>query len=624
MATTNPADATPAAAVRRTRATWMSRVGPRGFAIAGVTLLALCVSWGGLRAYRAWSAYQDAMGDVRALDAYRGRQLSSFTAQDLDDMQRDIADLRACVVTLDRATAAPVGGGLIERVPWIGARYAAGRQFLQVGLLLSDAGQTGAQIGRETLAAYDATGPSADAAPATPTWLDALLARQDDIQRIADEMERAKALRQALDAGALPARVRARLPELDDALQRFDYQQLVAEQVPALRAALGGDGTARYLLLFQNPAELRPSGGFPGTMGLVTIEHGQLRDYRIFDAHTLSDDYIARRLTAYPQPYPIQTFFPSESLVLHDATWWADFPRSGATIMEMYQKTGWPPINGVIAVQPGVISDLLRVTGPLTIEINDEQRLITPDNVYDEIERQRRLHREGLRPTEEHKEALALIGTRILERLKTADRGALKTLAEALRGGADRRDIQLYSADAGLQKWLDQRRWTGRLVPDPTQPTFAMVLANVVTNKASQRLVSNLNATVGPVADGRREITLQLYLRNTGTNAEDPFYAGFQRWWVELTLPPGSVVERTSVAAEPDPDAPTGGSYLLQVFPQQVGYLSVTFSTPYTDQLLLRRQPGAVATRYYVTQAGCPTRDLTPTADAELDLRDCR
>ena len=422
----------------------------------------------------------------------------------------------------------------------------------------------------------------------------------------------------------LPGRVRAKLPELDAALARADYQQLVRTQLPVLAAALGGDGTARYLVLFQNPAELRPSGGFPGTMALVTFEHGQLLDYRVFDAHTLSDVYIAKNLTQYPQPWPIKRYFPSPALVLHDATWWADFPRGAALMRDMYQQTGWPPIDGVIAVQPSVISDLLRVTGPVTIDVDGEQRLITPDNVYDEIERQRRLHREGFRPTEEHKEALALIGAKIMEQLKVAPRGDLRALGDALRAEAGRRDIQIYASNTSVQSWLDEHGWTGGLTPLPLQQTLDLVLANVNTNKASGRLNPYVTLRVGPVAGGRRTVTVQLYLQSTGTNAEDAFYAGFQRWWVEVTLPAGAGVIVAEPAPEPDPGSPSGGSYMLPVFPQQVGYLSITFTMPDTPSLLLRRQPGVALLRFHLMPAGCPARDFALDHDVLLQLDTCQ
>jgi hypothetical protein len=602
----------------------LTGLSPRARGLVAVLVIAVLVGgWAGWRAWSAYRAYHDALNDVRTLQTYRSRDLASFSTVDLTNVQATLRDLRSCLRTLDDATSAPLGEAWLGQLPWLGPRYSNGRELLKAGLLLSDAGVTGATVGRETLAAYDAGGVSSESPATSATWLDTLLSHNADIARAAAQVEQAKTIREGIDARMLPARARAKLPDLDRALNLADYQELASTQLPVLRAALGGDGSTRYLVLFQNPAELRPSGGFPGTMALVTLERGQLRDYQVFDAHTLSDAYIAKNLTAYPQPWPIQRYFPSPELVLHDATWWADFPRGAALLLDMYQQTGWPAIDGVIAVQPSVISDLLRVTGPVTINVDDEERLITPDNVYDEIERQRRLHREGIRPTEEHKEALALIGELIMDKLKVAPRGDLRTLGQALRDEANRRDVQFYAANSVLQNWLTARAWTGSLSPDPGQPTLDLVLANVNNNKASDRLNPYVNLRLGPAVDGRRTVTMQLYLQNTGTNEEDAFYAGYQRWWVEATLPTGAGVTVAQPAPAPDPEAPSGGSYYVPVYPQQVGYMSITFTMPDTPTLLLRRQPGVVPLRIHLMQPGCDARDFALTQDTLLQLAGC-
>jgi hypothetical protein len=335
----------------------------------------------------------------------------------------------------------------------------------------------------------------------------------------------------------------------------------------------------------------------------------------------VSDDYLARDLTAYPQPWAIQTYFPSAELIFHDAAWWPDFPRSAAQIERMWTETGRPELTGVVAVQPEVISALLRFTGPLSVAFEDERREVTPENVLDEIERERRLRREGIEVGENHKELLQVIGTRIIETLKTADRGELRSIAQSLGDEADRRNMQLWMKEPSGQAWLDERRWTGRIVPDPETPTFSLVLANTVTNKASLRMLPSAHMTIGEVVDGRRTVTVEVYYQHTGTNEEDEFYAGFQRWWTELYLPPGSAVVSSHPDPMPDPESPNGGSYMVEIFPQQLGYLSVTFTMPDTQHLLLRRQPGLMPVDYTVDRVGCgEPQHFSLQQDITLDL----
>lgn len=147
---------------------------------------------------------------------------------------------------------------------------------------------------------------------------------------------------------------------------------------------------------------------------------------------------------------------------------------------------------------------------------------------------------------------LALIGTELLERLRQADRSTLVEVVRRLRDAADRRDLQLYSADPTVQEMLDRRAWSGRLVPAPDTPTLAVNLANLVTNKGSRALQPSLQLELGPRAGGQRAGRLTLTLVNTATTQDDPFYGGFQRWWIELLLPPGSQLLGASKPAAPD------------------------------------------------------------------------
>jgi hypothetical protein len=63
-----------------------------------------------------------------------------------------------------------------------------------------------------------------------------------------------------------------------------------------------------------------------------------------------------------------------------------------------------------------------------------------------------------------------------------------------------------------------------------------------------------------------------------------------------------------------DPDAPNGGSYLAELFPDITGRVNVRFSTPDTPSLLIRRQPGVRPGDVTVSQVGCESEYA-----AELD-----
>jgi hypothetical protein len=110
-------------------------------------------------------------------------------------------------------------------------------------------------------------------------------------------------------------------------------------------------------------------------------------------------------------------------------------------------------------------------------------------------------------------------------------------------------------------------------------------------------------------------------LEHTGTNSEDSFYAGYLRWLAEVVLPAGSSRVSSDPAPAPDPAAPNGGSYQLELYPQQTKHLTIAFTMPGTKRLLICWQPGLTPAELTVTSPGCQTPfTATLTNDITLDL----
>jgi hypothetical protein len=585
-------------------------------------VIGLLTGWVIAQSIVAAVAYSSARGEAGALRSDMRGGFSGLSDARLTETNAHLGALEADLHRLDRATSIPLVGGIVEHVPIVGPRYQATRKIIAFGISMTSAGQEATALGHDALSAFDATGASADIEPGQPTWLDVLTQRQDDIARIGAQIEVAKAQRATIRDNLVPGRVRSWLHDLDPLLSMTDYAALTTEDLPSLVAALGNDKPTRYLVLFQNSEEMRPAGGFPGTMGIVTVERGQVRSWEVFNAHSLSEVQFDQRKTVLPQPFAMETYIPTDGLFLHDANWWADFPTSARTIMQMYSETDWPPIDGVIAIEPAVIGELLRVTGTLSVDVDGVPRKINAGNFVAEIERQRLLRSEGDKTAKHHKEVLELIGQQIVERLKATDRRAMPSLARRLKAAADRRDIQIYTNSDAINARLAERQWNGAIQPGPDIPSLAVTFANLVTNKASGRMQPSMSATIGPAENGQRQVKLDITATHTGPFDPDPnaLYTGFQRWWVDVYLPEGATLVSADPLRQPAPDAPDGGSYLIEIFPEQERSIALTFSMPATDRLTLRRQPGLTTMQVHIAGACSLPDPVNLTTDVVLDL----
>ena len=164
------------------------------------------------------------------------------------------------------------------------------------------------------------------------------------------------------------------LPLVNDSLDEFDRAAEIFLEL------FGHNGPRKYLIVFQNNQEMRATGGFIGSYGLLETSQGKIDKLKIEGIYNpdgqLTVDVVP--------PRPIQKI--SASWSTHDANWWPDFSKSAEKISWFYEKTGGPTVDGVIAVTPVLLQKMLEVTGP--IEMTEYNKTITSKNVIKEIQQE--------------------------------------------------------------------------------------------------------------------------------------------------------------------------------------------------------------------------------------------
>src|SRR5207248_1339780 len=150
--------------------------------------------------------------------------------------------------------------------------------------------------------------------------------------------------------------------QLDPAAAAAHQAALAAALAPA---ALGATAPKTYLVLLPNPSELRPTGGFSGQVGSVTISNGKITDL------VLQKDavYVAQLKQSFPPPGQEGTYlsFPNNQVGIGDAGWDPDFPTSAKTEEAMFLSATGTQVEGTVSIDPYLLSSLLAVTGPVDV-----------------------------------------------------------------------------------------------------------------------------------------------------------------------------------------------------------------------------------------------------------------
>ena len=202
--------------------------------------------------------------------------------------------------------------------------------------------------------------------------LDLLRSVGPPVDAAATELERAAEQVEGLDTTWLIPPLTHRMAGLRDDLRKtVPEARRAADAVALAPAMLGGTGTRHYLLLFANPAEARPLGGYVGAYGELVASAGKLeltRSGRTADLH----------LPDGPPPAPDAAGFEDRYSRLQPTSHLGNVsvsPDFGAVAVESARLYGLAlatHFDGVLYVDPFGLAALLKLTGPITVDGLDE------------------------------------------------------------------------------------------------------------------------------------------------------------------------------------------------------------------------------------------------------------
>lgn len=144
----------------------------------------------------------------------------------------------------------------------------------------------------------------------------------------------------------------------DDASTFLNQATPLVRVLPDL---LGATTPQKYLVIFQNNAELRPTGGFMTGYSIINLDKGRIVPQVSNDIYTL-DATVPNKPVA---PRPILDFLPNVSVLnLRDSNLSPDFETSMKEFNKLYRTAGdYVPVDGIIAMDTYPLIDAIRVLG---------------------------------------------------------------------------------------------------------------------------------------------------------------------------------------------------------------------------------------------------------------------
>jgi hypothetical protein len=231
-----------------------------------------------------------------------------------------------------------------------------------------------------------------------------------------------------------------------------------ARDLGALVTFLGGDGPRRYLILSQNPDELRPTGGFIGTYGVLTARDGRVALRRYASIESWYRPRPEAVVPARHAPPALRVGIPvAQTIANVNAT--PDWPTAARLAARLWRRGGEAPVDGVISFTPDLVARLVRVLGPIRVA---GRRVVTSRNVVSLLDYY--THRAKTARGARRKRFVAQLAAEILRRA-TAGSAPLPALARAIGRGMDAREGMAWTSSDRVRRALSAHRWDGAL-PD--------------------------------------------------------------------------------------------------------------------------------------------------------------
>lgn len=387
-----------------------------------------------------------------------------------------------------------------------------------------------------------------------------------------------------------------------------EYRPLI-DQLPAM---MGGQGQRRkYLILFQNNNELRPTGGFLTAYSIVYVEDGKVTPEKSDDIYEL-DKKFGKKITI---PAELGRYLTTEKYWhLRDMNINPDFKASMETFLQNYQTVKGEPqdIDGIIAIDTKVLTDLVEVLGPIQVE-GYGQFSVEPDKKYQAPQIVVALSEIITRPTpylrQDRKGILGPMMKAILERTYGAGKETIPKLFELMIANIAQRHVQAYFLDNNLQQAGEKINLAGRMgALNDGSDFLAIVDANLGGAKSNLFIDYSVKQTILPPEDGviTKQVTIDYKNSRPGDNCN--LEAGLlclnavNNDWNRIYLPLGSkLVSAKGYKGEPQVyDDKEKQLTVIDGFfslnPNSNAKIDLTYTLPYTQhndyQLKIWQQGG--------------------------------
>lgn len=316
--------------------------------------------------------------------------------------------------------------------------------------------------------------------------------------------------------------------------QSIDLQNFLKDFIPWFSS----NDAHHVLILFQNPSEIRPTGGFLGSYADVLIKDGNIQSVSLKDISEVDLAFKNKIIPPKPLQLEVSNWRPA------DANWFFDFRSSASQTASFFEQSNLYSASGtkfdfVIGISQKVISDILALTGPISISsnstiyksanISSSSQIIFDSDTY-LIQLQKIVQDQLAKKSNYPKGIIKDLSIGILRKISTFSDEQKQKLMSMFINWISKKDVLLYSKDNNIENFFKDIGASGA-VTNLAQNFEGDYLAIVDTNINGQKsdLYINQNVYFESQINSDGTVNDNLLITRIHNGNQSPY------WWYDTT-----------------------------------------------------------------------------------------
>lgn len=430
---------------------------------------------------------------------------------------------------------------------------------------------------------------------------------------------------------------------VDQGVTMVDNAKPLIKILPSL---LGDPKERKYLVLFQNDKELRPTGGFITAYAIFRIDKGIIHVDRSGDIYAL-DNSISGKPKA---PEPILKYLPRvTTLHLRDSNLSPDFITSMDTFNTLYKKaSGYAEVDGIIALDTSVLVSTIKIldnevyAGGVKFTSDIDPRCDCPQVIY-ELERLISTPKSvDLKVTTlaavqaQRKDLIGVLLYAIMDKaLKSSPKLYWGPLFQDMLTQVEQKHVMFYIYNKDAQGGIEALNAAGRIRPFEgdylhiNQANFGGAKSNLFVQEA-------VTQDYEAAGDGTITKKITINYKNPHAPSDCNLERGnlcinaVLRDWIRIYVPSGSkLVDSKGSEVKMISYEELGKTVFegfLTVRPKGAATLTLSYTLPFKVKdgalpLLIQKQPGTAGNEYTLQVRGGKVDNFKLLTDKEMKIK---